>query len=438
MFKLALASLWNRRGSVWLTIIAIAVSTLLLLGVERIRVQTQENFANTISGTDLIVGARTGSTELLLSSVFHIGNLSNTLNWQSYRYLQQLPSVKWHIPMAMGDSVQGLPVIATSDTLFEHFQYGSKQPLRFANGSNFSSRATPTVAVLGAEAATELQLSVDDPLTISHGTGDISFSNHDAHPFTVVGVLARTGTPIDRGVFIPLAGQGLVHGEYLVGEDNADQHDDTGDHDHQHTDEQHQQHTDEQHQQHTAPPVYTLSAVLLGLENRAFALRLQRMINTYDDEALSAIMPGLALKNFWRTLNLFERALMTISVLVVITGLLGMLTTLLASLRERRREMAVLRSIGAGPVTILGLLVCEAAAVTVLGTALGTGALYAVLVLGADMLHNTLGIQVTASLLTLREVYLLVAIIGAAIVLSFYPAWQAYRNALADGLTVKL
>ncbi|CAB0151677.1 hypothetical protein PSI9734_02052 [Pseudidiomarina piscicola] len=418
MFKLALASLWSRRGSVWLTVLAIAVSTLLLLGVERIRVQTQENFATTISGTDLIVGARTGSTELLLSSVFHIGNLSNTLSWDSYQYLQQLPSVTWHIPMAMGDSVQGLPVIATSDALFEHFKYGAKQSLEFANGANFSSRATPTVAVLGADAAAELQLKVDDPLTIAHGTGDISFSQHDSHPFTVSGVLARTGTPIDRGVFIPLAGQGLVHGDYLPSDSNHDDHD----------------HASE----HAEPPVYTLSAVLLGLENRAFALRLQRVINTYDDEALSAIMPGLALQNFWRTLNLFERALMTISVLVVITGLLGMLTTLLASLRERRREMAVLRSIGAGPLTILGLLVCEAAAVTLAGVTLGTATLYAVLLFGADVLQDTLGIHVTASLLTLREVYLLAAIVGAAILLSFYPAWRAYRNALADGLTVKV
>ncbi|MDN7127319.1 ABC transporter permease [Pseudidiomarina sp. 1APR75-33.1] len=434
MFKLALASLWNRRGSVWLTVVAIAVSTLLLLGVERIRVQTQENFANTISGTDLIVGARTGSTELLLSSVFHIGNLSNTLNWNSYQYLQQLPGVDWHIPMAMGDSVQGFPVIATTDALFEHFQYGAKQSLQFQSGGNFATHTNFTVAVLGAEAAAELGKTINQPLTISHGTGDISFSDHDAHPFTVAGVLARTGTPIDRGVFIPLQGQGLVHGDYLPATEVETTHSAEG-----HAHEQHaHEHQQESANEHSAPPVYTLSAVLLGLENRAYALRLQRVINTYDEEALSAIMPGLALQNFWRTLNLFERALMTISVLVVITGLLGMLTTLLASLRERRREMAVLRSIGAGPVTILGLLVCEAAAVTIVGATAGTAALYAVLIFGADALQNTLGIQVTASVLTLREIYLLAAIIGAAIILSFYPAWRAYRNALADGLTVKL
>ncbi|RUO52430.1 ABC transporter permease [Pseudidiomarina homiensis] len=426
MFKLALASLWNRRGSVWLTILAIAVSTLLLLGVERIRVQTQANFSNTISGTDLIVGARTGSTELLLSSVFHIGNLSNTLSWQSYEHLRELPGVTWHIPMAMGDSVHGFPVIATTDALFAHFKYGNKRPLAFAAGSPFQQHEQLTIAVVGAEVASERQLQVNDDLIVAHGTGEISFSQHDAHPFRVVGVLKRTGTPIDRGVFIPLAAQGLVHGEYLP----DSEHDDHADEDHQH--DRHE------HEAHQEPPVYTLSAVLLGLENPALALRLQRTINTYRGEALSAIMPGLALQNFWRTLSLFERALVAISVLVVITGLLGMLTTLLASLRERRREMAVLRSIGAGPITILGLLVVEAFVVTLVGVMLGTVGLYSVLIFGAELLQQQLGIHVSASVLTLRELYLLLAILLAATVLSLFPAWRAYRNALADGLTVKL
>lgn len=427
MIKLALASLWNRRGSVWLTILAIAVSTLLLLGVERIRVQTQENFANTISGTDLIVGARTGSTELLLSSVFHIGSLSNTLSWQSYEHLQALPGVTWHIPMAMGDSVHGFPVIATTDALFDNFKYGNKRPLVFADGAAFGQHQELTIAVLGAEVAQERQLQVSDELIVAHGTGEISFSQHDAHPFKVVGVLERTGTPIDRGVFIPLAAQGLVHGDYLPAPEQ-----DHADHEHEHgAHEHHQTETD-------APPVYTLSAVLLGLENPALALRLQRTINNYRGEALSAIMPGLALQNFWRTLSLFERALVAISILVVITGLLGMLTTLLASLRERRREMAVLRSIGAGPLTILGLLVVEAFVVTLVGVTLGTLGLYGVLIFGAELLQQQLGINVSASLLTLQEMYLLLAILGAATVLSLFPAWRAYRNALADGLTVKL
>lgn len=407
MIRLALASLANRKASAWLTILAIAVSTLLLLGVERVRSQTQDNFANTISGTDLIVGARTGSTQLLLSSVFHIGALNNTLSWQSYRHLAQLPGVAWHIPMALGDSFSGYPVVATNEDFFKHFQYGDKQPLVIRSGAIF---AEPHTAVVGAEVAQRSKLTVGQEFSIAHGSGGISFSDHDAHPFTVNGIIERTGTPVDQAVYIPLAGLGSVHGEF-------DEH-----------------HHDEAEQ----PPVYTLSAVLIGLESRPLALRLQRQINTLTGEPLTAIMPGLALTELWRTLSLFEQALFAVSALVVATGLLGMLTTLLASLRERRREMAVLRSIGAGPATIFGLLVSEAFILALAGVSAGIGLLYGILAFGSNWLLVNAGMLLRASPLTATEWTFVGAILVAAVLLSFIPAWRAYRNALADGLTIRL
>lgn len=413
MIRLAFASLANRKSSAWLTILAIAVSTLLLIGVERVRTQTQDNFANTISGTDLIVGARTGSTQLLLSSVFHIGALNNSMTWQSYAHIKELPGVAWNIPMALGDSFSGYPVVGTNEEFFHHFKYASDVALEFAAGSVFDADEH---AVLGAEVAQRMQLNVGDEFTIAHGSGGISFSDHDAHPFQVTGILQRTGTPVDQAIYIPLAGLGLVHGE-LIHDDNDDSHD----------------HADTEQQ-----PVYTLSAVLLGLDNRALALRMQRQINTYREEPLSAIMPGLALTDLWRTLSLFEKALFTVSILVVATGLLGMLTALLASLRERRREMAVLRSIGAGPFTLFGLLVSEAFMLALAGVSIGVLMLFAVLHLGADWLLLHTGLLLRASPLTFTEWTLVGAILVAAVLLSFIPAWRAYRNALADGLTIRL
>ena len=415
MIKLALASLANRKTSAWLTILAIAVSTILLLGVERVRSQTQDNFANTISGTDLIVGARTGSTQLLLSSVFHIGALTNTMSWESYRYLQSLPSVNWHIPLALGDSFAGYPVVATSTDFFEHFRYGNQQKLALGSGGPFDKATT---AVLGAEVAEKMQLAVQDEFSIAHGSGGISFSEHDTHPFNVSGILARTGTPVDQAVYIPLAGLGLVHGEVTAPEHHHD--------------------LNATHEHAESPPVYTLSAVLLGLQNKALALRLQRQVNTYKDEPLTAILPGLALTELWRTLNLFEKALFAVSTLVVATGLLGMLTTLLASLRERRREMAVLRAIGAGPWTIFGLLVSEAFLLAFFGVATGIIVLQVTLVLGSEWLLSNTGMLLSASAPSFTEWTLMGAILAAAVLLSFIPAWRAYRNALADGLTIRL
>ncbi|RUO75563.1 ABC transporter permease [Pseudidiomarina taiwanensis] len=429
MFKLALASLWNRKASAILTVLAIAISVMLLLGVERIRVQAQENFANTISGTDIIVGGRTGSTQLLLASVFHIGSLNQTLSWQSYEYLQTLPRVSWTIPMAMGDSVRGLPVVATTADLFSHFKYGNRQPLRFAEGQAF---AQLDHAVMGAEAATKLGLQVGDELTVSHGAGGVSFSDHDDHPFRVQGILQATGTPVDQAIYIPLEGLGLVHGEYVHEEEHGEEHDHGDDHEHGHDHAVHHDHAKQ------APPVYTLSAVLIGLEIKPLALRLQRQINTYTGEPLTAILPGFALQEFWRSLQLFDRALLAISSLVVATGLLVMLTTLLASLRERRREIAVLRSIGAGPVTIFTLLVSEALLLTIMGIAVGVGMLYGLLFGFAEPIQMSIGFQLRASLLSPTEWTIMGSVLIAAISLSLIPAWRAYRNALADGLTVKL
>jgi putative ABC transport system permease protein len=418
MLRLALASLWNRRVSACLTVLAIAVSSLLLVGVERIKTQTHQNFANTISATDLIVGGRTGSTQLLLSSVFHIGNLTNTVSWDAYQYLQNLPGVTWSVPLAMGDSLRGFPVVATSRDYFQYFRYGQQQPLTLTTGRIFNAYQE---TVLGAEVAARLTLKVGDQVTVAHGSGGPSFSDHDDHPFIVSGILQRTGTPVDQALYIALEGLGLVHGEYIS---STTKHAEEHQHEHEH--------------QSAPPPVYTLSAVLLGLQSKPLALRLQRDINGYRPEPMTAIMPGVALQEFWRTMQLFERALFGISVLVVITGLIGMLTMLLASLRERRREMAILRAVGAGPLQIFSLLVSEALLLTLFGLLIGIAGLFGMIWFAGELLQQWLSLNLTATPLTATEWQLITAIVLAALLLSLVPAWRAYRLALADGLSVKL
>lgn len=422
MFKLALYSLLNRRSSAVLTVFAIALSVLLLLGVERVREQVRANFANTVSGTDIIVGARTGQVQLLLSSVFHIGSMTNTLSWDSYEYLQELPQVRWHIPLALGDSVGGAPVVATTNDFFQHFQYGSRQPLEFATGEHFSG---PTDVVVGALVASQQGHEVGAGITIAHGAGGISFSQHDTHDFQVRGVLKATGTPVDKAVYIPLEGLALVHDEVTGTSAPDSEHE----HDHAH---------DNEHMDEHSGPTQTLSAVLLGLESKPYAIRMQRQINTYTMEPLTAIMPGMTLQQLWQTLSVFEQALFVITILVVITGLLGMLTTLLASLRERRREMAVLRAVGAGPGTIFTLLVSEAALLTLLGCVAGVVGLYAAQLIAAPLLAEQLGLSLTITGLQTNEWALLGLVLIAGILVSLFPAWRAYKLSLADGLTVKL
>ncbi|EKE87439.1 ABC transporter permease [Idiomarina xiamenensis] len=427
MLKLALASLQNRRASALLTLLAIAVSVALLLAVERVRDQVQDNFANTVSGTDLIVGARTGQTQLLLASVFHIGALSNNLSWDSYEAWRERPEIAWSIPLSLGDSVRGLPVVATTDAFFTHFQYGLKRSLELQQGQWFAANDQ---VVLGADAAKQLGLKMGDDLVVAHGAGGISFSEHDEHPFHVSGVLAFTGTPVDQAVYVSLSGMGLIHGDLA---DNGDEHEHAthDEHEHEHEHEHHHAAMQDGH-------VTSISAALFGLKVKPLAIRLQREINNYDAEPLSAIMPGLTLQQLWKTLNIFERALTAVSAMVVVTGLLGMLTTLLASLRERRREMAVLRAVGARPAHVFTLLVSEAVLLTVLGCFAGLVILYASIGLLGGWIHSQTGMMLSLSWPTVAEWYRLALVVAAGFILSLVPAWRAYKNSLADGLSVKL
>jgi len=409
MLKLALKSLNNRRVSVLLTVIAIAVSVALLLAVERVKQQVQQNFANTVSGTDLIIGPRSSQTQLLLASVFHIGSMTNTMSWDSYEQISSRSEIDWSVPISLGDSVQGLPVVATNEQYFQHYRYADKQSLELTHGNWFDASKQ---AVLGAEASEQLGLAIGDQLTIAHGSGGLSFSEHEQHPINVVGVLARTGTPVDQAVFVDLTTIDQVHG---LTEDDSHGHD----HAHNH-------------------PTESISAALLGLKVKPLALRLQREINTYEQEPLTALMPGLTLQQLWKTLNIFEQALNGISVLVVLIGLIGMLTILLASLRERRREMAVLRAVGAGPGTIFGLLVTEALVVTIVATLTGLTLLYGLQWALMDVIHSRSGILFSLYPPTVAEWWRMGLVVCAGFLLSLVPAWRAYRQSLSDGLTVKV
>lgn len=449
LMKLAWASLLSRRANALLTIFAIAISVMLLLGVERVSQQTRTGFANTISATDLIVGARSGQVNLLLFSVFHIGNPSANVSWQSYTHWRDHEQVDWSVPIALGDSFRGHPVIATEPTFFTHFQYGQRQNLRFEQGEPFAYVAQ---TVLGARVARQHNLAVGDEVVVAHGTGSISFHHHDEDPLQVTGVLGATGTPVDNAVFVPLPALALMHGE-----SHHDQQKEPARPDFSTTlrpsfseqsipDEEAEEHN------HTAAqgdqtslsleqinqPIDSISAFFVGLHSQPRAIFMQRMINTWGQEPLTALMPGATLQELWRTLNIFERTLAIVSGFVLLTGLIGMLATLLASLQERRREMAVLRSLGAGPRTIFSLLVSEAFLLTVVGIACGVGLLYGAMLVLAPWVETQFGVVIQIGAPSMVEWQRMGIVLLASILISLIPAWRAYRHSLADGLTIKV
>ncbi len=459
---IALESLKHRRTSVMLTVLSIVISVSLLVGVEFIRGQIKQSFTRTVSGVDLIVGAPTGQLNLLLYSVFRIGNATQSIKWEQVEKLAAQPLVKWVIPIALGDSHKGFRVVGTDNRYFEHYQYAAQQPLRFARGGQFT---TAYSAVVGAEAARELGYQPGDNIVISHGLGNVSFHQHDGLPFTVSGILAPTGTPVDKAVHVTLQGIEAVHqpastpslkkpivNSPPTAQDTEHGHEHKHEHEHEH--EQNADHLDKAttatgnaphpkrvtsaSTSHAAPPPArpeSVTATLVGLTSRAAALQVQYQINQRSEVPMLAILPGMALSQLWSLMGNLEKLLLGVSGLILVASLIGLVTMLLASMRERRHEIAVLRAMGAGPLTLLWLIQFEALLVSALACGVAVtldGVLFSVF---ASSLSENFGLFLSGSILTLHTGVIVALVLLATWLCSFIPAVAAYRQALHAGLS---
>jgi len=418
IWTLALKSLWNRRTTAALMVLAISISVALLLSVQMLRTSAKQGFTNTISGTDLIIGARTGPINLLLLSVFRIGNATTNINWETYQKISHHPDVAWTIPISLGDSHRGFRVIGTDEDYFRHYHFAGDQSLHFVAGHEFKNLFE---AVLGADVARKLHYKLGDSIILAHGVGEVSFEKHTNHPFRVVGILAKTGTPVDQTVHVGLKSITAIHVDWRTG-----------------TLAPKDARTSTEALNHMDLTPKDLTAFLVGMRSKPLALRMQRAVNVYKGEALLAIIPGVALNQLWSLIGVADTALMIVAAFVVVASLLGMLTSILTSLNERRREMAILRSVGARPRHILALMVIEAGLLATLGVIFGIIWAYLLLFLGRPILQQNFGVFIEMDMPSSYELSILALIVLSALLIGFLPAFRAYRNTLSDGLQIRV
>lgn len=482
ILRLAFQSLRSRFFTSFLTVASIALSVTLLVGIEHVRSGVRESFAGTIRGVDLIVGARGGTLQILLSTVFGIGAPAGAVTMETYERWAAHPAVSWTIPYALGDSHRGYRVVGTTNAFYERYRYRSDGRISFAAGGPAEKE---TDVVIGADVAERLRYAVGSPIVVTHGLQGGGISDHDAHPFTIVGVLNRTFTPIDRAIYVTLEGIEAMHEDFeampvsappaigtvpegvpsmpgytppegtpampgaeappampgyqpppgtptmpgaetppvvpavptLAPNDDHDHDDEAGDHaGHDHKPEQ-------------------ITAFFVGTKNRFEALQLQRDMNTDLTEPLTAVIPGVSLGELWQNISSAEVGLRIVALFAVAIGLTGMLVALYSSLDARRREMAILRAVGAGPRTIVSLLVFESALMAVLGCVLGVAFVYLILSLGQGAIEARSGIHLAVRALGATEWKYLALVLGAGTLIGFVPAVKAYRNSLTDGLS---
>ena len=395
--RLASKSLWHRKGAVLLTILAMTVSIYVLLAVEHIRHQTKANFNSSVSGTDLIVGARTSQLNLLLYSVFRIGSPTNNINWQSYQRISAHPRVAWSIPISLGDSHQGYRVMGTTADYFQHFSYGKKRPLNFAEGQAFEKVLD---VVLGAAVAKKLGYQLGDKIVLAHGLGNTSFSLHDDKPFTVVGILKATGTPVDQTLHISLQGMEAIHSNWQ-----------------------------QQHGNSAALQPKAITAFMLGLSSRLATFTVQRDINNYRQEPLTAILPGVALAELWQMMASLENTLRLISLLILLAALLGLSSMMLASTQQRKQEIYLLRIIGAPPLFLFLLIELEALLICLLSIIFASALLLLSLLIAGENLSASFGMHITPHFISGNTLLSLALVIAATLLTAAIPsAWAYWRS----------
>lgn len=415
--RLAARSAWARRLTLALMVGAVALSTLIMLATERLRHDVRLSFSNALSGTDLVVGARGSPTQLILHTVFHIGQPVQAVSLSRIEAIAQLPQVAWVVPVALGDSFAGHPVVAADAAFFERVKVGDRQPLRFAQGRAFT---VAPEAVLGAQVASRTGLKVGDRITLSHGSGALTESSHDDRPMVVAGILAASGSPVDRTVMVSLESWQMLHAGWVAGvrpragggpsAANAPAHDSAA----------------------QRPP--TVSAALVGLHSRAAVFSVQRAIQSGLQEPLTAALPGVTLDELWRGLGAGEAALRLLTGLVALASLAGLVSVMLAGLESRRRELAILRSLGASPLALAALVLAETLIASLAGIVLGMALGAAALALASSWVQTEFGISLGTGLPAPGEWLLIAATVLAGMLAALLPAWRAWRLSLADGL----
>jgi putative ABC transport system permease protein len=359
---------------------------MLLLGIEKIKIEVKNNFVSSVAGTDLIIGARGSPTQLVLYSVFHLGRSTNNINQNTIDYINNHKNVEWAIPISLGDTYKKFPVIATERIMFEKYKYDYDKHLSFKEGNVFDDDFEVVVGY-------KTGLKVGDIINLSHGRGEQTHKEK----FKVVGILAISGTPIDTSLIITLNAMDIIHAGYL-------------------------------------PKKRQITSMFIGLKEKRKIFSVQREFNSYKGEPLTAILPGATIEEMWSTLNIFEKALILISSVTTISSLMGLSATVLAGLNERKREITILRVLGANPLDICFLISIEVMFVILCGIMFGVLCLYLSIFAFSSSILIKYGIRIGISALTLNEYLLLLKIFASGVLLSLIPSIKAYSIGLRSGL----
>ena len=404
LWHIAWSYLWNRKLTTALTILSVALGVGLISAVLTLREETQRRFEEEGQAFDIVIGAKGNPLQLVLSSVYFLDMPTGNMDIDIFESLKEHEDVVAAFPLGMGDTFSGYRIVGTTRDLMD-FTWGDRTPYALAEGRYFEDLYE---AVIGANVARDTGLKLGSTFVGTHGFVDSAYAEvHEDHPYTVVGILERSGSPNDRGIFCSIESVWDVH---CGGHDH--------DHDHAHCDHHHD---DE------------ITAALVKLASPAIRFEFKDMVNR-NYNAMAAIPIQEIQKLYEQLLGTAKMVLLAIGYLVVAISSLSILIGLYMAILQRKRDLAIMRALGATRGEIFGAVIIEAFWVTLLGIFAGWAVGALVCFVLNQYLVATIGFHVPPIRLTADLVSAYSAVLLMGLIAGILPAWQAYRTDIARDL----
>lgn len=401
-------SLRQHLVSTSITVLTTALAAGLVLSVFSIHAQTYAAFAGGAGGFDAVLGARGNQLQLVLNAVFHLEASAGNIPWSAYEEVAADPRVKLAIPYSMGDSVQGQRIVGTTTAMFEP-RDGARLELQ-PGGRVFDPHRGE--AVMGSYAAAATGLTVGSTFHPAHGVVEHGAESH-AEEYVVTGVLAPTNTPIDRVVWIPIEGVFRMGGHVLrgAGEDF------------------------EAHPHEPIPDAHKeVSAVMLQFHSPMAGFSLEQEINREATEATLAFPVGRVIAELFDALGWASRVLELVAYLVVLISTGAILAALYNTINERRREIAILRSLGASRRFVFSVVIAESSVIALAGAVLGVGVHAVILSVTAEVIRVRTGVVLDVFAFHSAYVWMPVGMVFLGALAGVAPAARAYATDVANHL----
>ena len=387
-------SLRQHAFSTAITALAIALAGGLLMSVWVVKEQAQKTFTQVNTGFDAVLGARSSKLQLVLNAIFHLEASPGNVALADYEFIKKHPAVKLAIPIAVGDNLRGFRIVGTLPEFFKSVEYVPGKKFALTAGQFFDPAEKE--AVLGDFAAHKLGLKVGDEFHPFHGLIYDEKEQH-AETYRVVGVLAASNTPADKVVWIPIEGLQTMKG-------------------------------------HDPRLATDVSAVLIQLRSPAAGLMLDLMYNKQGNRLTFAFPIGAIMAELFQKIGWFDQVLTLVAYLVALVSAAGVLAAIYNSMGARRRDIAILRALGAGRLLLFGAIVIEAAVIGALGMVVAFGIYAAIVSAVAVVIRAQTGVLIEAFAYSPIMLWAPLGMIALCALCGLLPAWKAYRTDVAENL----